>query len=169
MCIKQKYNKTPQQFLYRVIGLKQKIMLASKHTDTDVKYSARTVQDVFLHTVYQGLGHKHDDVRRELKPLLVDTRVSAEANLKQMKRIMRDESERQQRQRPVTRQRLTNVHSAQSEVNAAQCLSVKEKVPKTDVIRQLAEKLEQLTSTFELMRQSMRTQGTGQFSHNCPV
>jgi len=61
MCTKQRDNETPQQFLYRVIGLKQKIMLASKHADADVKYSASTVQDVFLHTVYQGLGHKHDD------------------------------------------------------------------------------------------------------------
>ncbi|KAJ8011915.1 hypothetical protein DPEC_G00063270 [Dallia pectoralis] len=166
MCTKQRDNETPQQFLYRVIGLKQKIMLASKHADTDVKYNASTVQDVFLHTVYQGLGHKHDDVRRELKPLLVDTRVSDEAILKQMKKIMCDESERQRRLGPNTRQRLTNVHSAQSEVNAAQCPSGKEKVPKTDTIQQLTEKLDQLTSMVELMRHSMQTQVTGQFSHN---
>ncbi|KAG7497925.1 hypothetical protein JOB18_046129 [Solea senegalensis] len=117
MYTKQKDNETPQQLLYRVIGLKQKIMLASKHADTDVKYSASTVQDVFLHTVYQGLSHKHDDVRREMKPLLVDTRVLDEAILKQMKKIMGYESERQRRLGPATRQRLTNVHSAQSEVN----------------------------------------------------
>lgn len=166
MCTKQKDNETPQQFLYRVIGLKQKIMLASKHADTDVKYNASTVQDVFLHTVYHGLGHKHDDVRRELKPLLVDPRVSDELILKQTKKVMCDESERQRRLGPATRQRLTNVHSAQSEVNAAQCPSVKEKAPKTDVIQQLTEKLEQLTSTVELMRQSMQTQVAGQFSHN---
>lgn len=166
MCTKQKENETPQQFLYRAIGLRQKIMLSSKHADTDVKYSASTVQDVFLHTVYQGLGHKHDDVRRELKPLLVDTRVSDEAILKQMKKVMCDESERQRRLGPTTRQKLTNVHSAQSEVNAAQCPSVKEKVPKTDVIQQLTEKLEQLTSTVEFMRQSMQTQVAGQFNHN---
>lgn len=76
MCTKQKDNETPQQFLYRVIGLKQKILLASKHANTDVKYSANTVQDIFLHSVYQGLGHKHDDVRRELKPLLADTNIT---------------------------------------------------------------------------------------------
>ncbi|KAE8291518.1 hypothetical protein D5F01_LYC08868 [Larimichthys crocea] len=166
MCTKQKDNETPQQFLYRVIGLKQKIMLASKHADTDVKYSATTVQDVFLHTVYQGLGHKHDDVRRELKPLLVDTRVSDEAILKQMKKIMCDKSERQRRLGPAICQRLTKVHSAQSEVNAAQCPGVKEKVPKPDVIQQLTEKLEQLTSMVDLMKQSMQTQAAGQFSHN---
>ncbi|ROL50013.1 hypothetical protein DPX16_5772 [Anabarilius grahami] len=49
---------------------------------------------------------------------------------------------------------------------AASCPSVKEKAPKTDVIQQLTEKLEQLTSTAELMRQSMQTQVEGQFNHN---
>lgn len=48
----------------------------------------------FLHTVYRGLGHKHDDVHRQLKPLLVNTSVTDEAILKQIKRIMTDESER---------------------------------------------------------------------------
>lgn len=54
MCTKQKDNQTPQQFLYRVIGLKQKILSASKYADADVKYNESTVQDIFLHTVYQG-------------------------------------------------------------------------------------------------------------------
>lgn len=167
MCTKQKDNETPQQFLYRVIGLKQKIMLASRHADTDVKYSASTVQDVFLHTVYQGLGHKHDDVRRELKPLLGDTRVSDEVILKQMKKVMSDESERQRRLGPATRQRLTNVHSVQSDVNAVQCPTGKEeKKAKTDMIQQLTEKVEQLTNMVELMKQSIQTQTTGQVSYS---
>lgn len=75
MCTKQNDRETPQQFLYRVIGLKQTILLTSKHAGTDVKYNADTVQDVFLHTFYQGLGHKHDDICRELKPLLSDCEV----------------------------------------------------------------------------------------------
>ncbi len=83
-----------------------------------------------------------------------------------MKKIMCDESERQRRLGPATRQRLTNVHSAQSEVNAVQSSSVKDKVPKTDVIQQLTEKLEQLTGMVELMRQSMQTPVAGQFSYN---
>lgn len=91
MCTKQKDSETPQQFLYRIKGLKQKILLASKHADTDVKYNASTVQDVFLHTVHQGLAHKHEDIRRELKPLLVASSVPDEVILKQMKKVMSDE------------------------------------------------------------------------------
>lgn len=169
MCTKQKDNETPQQFLYRVIGLKQKILLASKHADTDVKYNASTVQDVFLHTVYQGLAHKHDDVRRELKSLLADTSVTDEAILKQMKRIMSDENERQRRLGPTTRHKPTSVHSAQVEANAAQSRSVEEenvrKKPKTDMIQELTEKVEKLTNIVELMQQSIHTQRSEQVSH----
>jgi len=168
MCTKQKDNETPQQFLYRAIGLKQKILLASKHADTDVKYNANTVQDVFLHTVYQGLGHRHADIRRELKPLLADPGVTDEAILKQMKRVMSDESERQRRLGPFTRQRPTNVHSAQVEANAVQSPIVKEenmgKKPKTDMIQQLTEKVEKLTNLVELMQQSIQTQKPEQIS-----
>lgn len=71
MCTKQNDNETPQQFLYRVIGLKQRILFTSNLPDASIKYSRATVQDVFLHTVYQGLGHRYNDIRRELKTLLV--------------------------------------------------------------------------------------------------
>lgn len=67
MCAKQNEHETPQQFLYRVIGLKQRILFGSKQPGTDIRYSPDTVQDVFLHTVYQGIGHKYNDIRRERK------------------------------------------------------------------------------------------------------
>lgn len=169
MCTKQKETETPQQFLYRVIGLKQKILLASKHANADVKYSASTVQDVFLHTVYQGLGHKHGDIRRELKPLLVDNKVTDEVILKQMKKVMSDESERQRRLGPSFRQRQANAHSVQLEATAAPCSNVKEesstKKPKTDMIQQLTEKVEKLTSMVEFMKQSMQTQKSEPDTH----
>lgn len=167
MCTKQKDNETPQQFLYRIIGLKQKILLASKHADTDVKYNASTVQDVFLHTVHQGLAHKHEDIRRELKPLLVDSSVPDEVILKQMKKVMSDESERQRRLGPASRQKSTNVHSAEVGITAAQCPpNVREessgRKPKPDMIQQLTEKVEKLTSLVELMQQSIHPQKTEQ-------
>lgn len=179
MCTKQNDSETPQQFLYRVIGLKQKILLASKHVATDVKYSASTVQDVFLHTVYQGLGHKHSDVRRELKPLLADPSVTDETILKHLKKVMSDESERQRRLGPVTRPRPTSVHSAVAEPNAAQSLATKEDTEKkrtnkkTDMIQQLADKVEKLTNMVEHMQQSLQAQKaeqanryvTGKVSH----
>lgn len=127
MCTKQKDSETPQQFLYRAIGLKQKILLAFKHDNADVKYNVNTVQDVFFHTVYQGLGHKHDDIRRELKPLLADPKITNDVILKHMKKILSDESERQRRLGPPNRHRQTNVHSAQVEVDLASLQALKTK------------------------------------------
>ena len=84
-----------------------------------------------------------------------------------MKKVMSDESERQRRLGPVSRQKATNVHSAEVEVTAAQCPpSVREessgKKSKPDMIQQLTEKVEKLTSLVELMQQSIHPQKTEQ-------
>ncbi|CAI5682457.1 unnamed protein product [Oreochromis niloticus] len=95
MCARQDESETSQQFLYRVIGLKQRVLFTSKISDAGIKYSPATVQDVFLHSVYQGLGYKHSDIRRELKPLLSSREVSDETILRHIMRITSEKSERQ--------------------------------------------------------------------------
>ncbi|XP_054598006.2 uncharacterized protein [Nothobranchius furzeri] len=94
---KQLEHETPQQFLHRMVGLKQWLILASKQKDTEIIYEAETVQNVFLHTVYQGLSEKHEDIRRELKPLLSEKSVSDDALLRQVIRTTGEESERRRR------------------------------------------------------------------------
>lgn len=166
MCTRQKDSETPQQFLYRVIGLKQKILLASKQADAGVKYNESTVRDVFLHTIYQGFTHRYDNIRGELKPLLADANVTDEAILKQTNRTMRDENERHRRLGVATRYKPTGVQSAQVEANAAQSPIVKEeneeKKPKMGMIQELTEKVEKLTSLVELMQQSVDKQKSEQ-------
>ncbi len=103
MCTKQSDQETPQQFLYRVMGLKQKILFAAKQADSDRKYSAATVQDVFLHTVYQGLSHRCKDIRSELKPLLTDSNVTDDAILRHVMKVTSDENERLRQLGPLTR------------------------------------------------------------------
>lgn len=39
ICAKQNEHETPQQFLYRVIGLKQKILFSSKQSEAEMKYT----------------------------------------------------------------------------------------------------------------------------------
>lgn len=156
MCARQDEHETPQQFLYRVIGLKQRVLFTSKLSDAGIKYSPATVQDVFLHTVYQGLGYKHSDIRRELKPLLSDCEVSDETILRHVMRITSEESERQKRIGSSRRQTTTNAHCAQLELNAIQESSKQEvSVPKskTDPIKELTAKVNELTSLVEAMRQ----------------
>ncbi|KAK0144753.1 hypothetical protein N1851_016793 [Merluccius polli] len=62
MCARQAEQESPQQFLYRMIGLKQRLLFQSKQADTDISYDPKTIQEVFLNTIYQGLGAKHAEL-----------------------------------------------------------------------------------------------------------
>ncbi|XP_072562291.1 uncharacterized protein [Paramormyrops kingsleyae] len=97
MSTKQHEHESPQQFLYRMIGLKQKVMFASRQGNKDIEYEFRTVQNVFLRTIHQGLLPKYSDIRNELKPLLADYSVSDEALIRQVNKVSSEESERQRR------------------------------------------------------------------------
>lgn len=116
MNAKQHEHEMPQQFLYRVMGLKQKVMFTSRETDSDIKYEARTAQNVFLRTVYQGLNEKHDDVRRELRPLLSDPTVTDEMLLRQVAKTTNEESERKRRLGRNTRPKTAHVQSSESNI-----------------------------------------------------
>lgn len=156
MYARQDENETPQQFLYRVIGLKQRVLFPSKLSNAGIKYSAATVQDVFLHTVYQGLGYKHSDIRRELKPLLSNCEVSDERILRHVMRITSEESERQKRISSSHRQTTTSAHSALFDLSSVQEHSNKHESSafkiKTGPIKELAAKVDELTSMVEAMR-----------------
>jgi len=156
MCARQDESETPQQFLYRVIGLKQRVLFTSKLSDTGIKYSPATVQDVFLHSVYQGLGYKHSDIRRELKPLLSSGEVSDETILRHIMRITSEESERQKRIGSSRRQNTTSAHSAQSELSTVQECSKQDRpvhTTKADPIKELTAKVAELAGLVEAMRQ----------------
>lgn len=118
MNAKQHEHETPQQFLYRMMGLKQKVIFTSRETDSDIKYEARTAQNVFLRTVYQGLNEKHEDIRRELRPLLSDPMVTDEMLLRQVTKTTNEESERKRRLGRSTRPKTAHVQS--SEINTSE-------------------------------------------------
>ncbi len=146
-------TETPQQFLYRVIGLKQKILFAIKQSNTDVSYSPATIQYVFLHTVYQGLEHSYKDVRSELKPLLADHSITDEAIVRNVMKITNDENERARRLGPMTRPKQSTASCAQLEPDRG----VKEasvQKSKNDPIMQLTARIDALTSLVDSMRQS---------------
>ncbi|XP_030606237.1 uncharacterized protein LOC115794735 [Archocentrus centrarchus] len=115
MCAKQNDQETPQQFLYRMIGLKQKILFQSKQASTDIRYDRRTIQGVFLHSIYQGLCAKHTDIRQQLRPLLSNSEVADEEILSQVTKMMSDENEHQRRLGHAPRQKTTHAHSIQVE------------------------------------------------------
>ena len=160
MCAKQNEHETPQQFLYRVIGLKQRILFTSRQAETEIKCSPETVQGVFLHTVYQGIGHKHNNIRRELKPLLSDSTVTDETILKHVMKITSDESERQRRLGSTPRQKHTAAHSAQVDTAPVKESNPKKETAdrknKTDSIQQLTERIDMLTKLVDSLAETVQ-------------
>ncbi|KAJ8000024.1 hypothetical protein DPEC_G00200520 [Dallia pectoralis] len=174
MCTKQSEHETPQQFLYWVMDLKQKILFAAKQADSDRKYSAVTVQDLFLHTVYQGLSHRCKDIRSELKPLLSDSDVTDDAILRHVMKITSDENERLRRLGPPTRGKPSMANSAQvseetdRDVKAAKVVSVQK--GQDDEIKLLTDRVDALTSMLDAIQHSrpVRTEGGCQCSSSQP-
>ena len=115
MCARQSDQESPQQFLYRMIGLKQKLLFQSRQFATDSSYDPKTIQEVFLHTVYQGLGTKHADLRQRLRSLISDSQVTDEEILRQVMKIISDENEHQRRFGLPPRQKTTQAHTAKIE------------------------------------------------------
>ncbi|XP_051793415.1 uncharacterized protein b3gat1b isoform X1 [Acanthochromis polyacanthus] len=151
MSTKQHEQENPQQFLYRMIGLKQKVMFASRQDNLDIEYEPRTIQNVFLRTIHQGLLPKYSDIRNELKPLLSDYTVSDEALIRQVNKVSSEESERQRRLGHVTRQKVTHAHAAQLEPDKnAEKQSDKTK-NQNKVIEELSAKLDALTKVVEAL------------------
>lgn len=112
MCARQSDQEPPQQFLYRMIGLKQKLLFRSQQISTDISYDPKTIQEVFLHTIYQGLGTKHADLLQRLRPLISNGQVTDEEILRQVMKIISDENEHQRRLGQPPRQKTTQAHSA---------------------------------------------------------
>lgn len=141
MCAKQNEQEPPQQFVYRMIGLKQRILFQSKQANTDIRYDPKTIQEVFLHTIYQGLGSKHTDIRQQLRPLLSNSQVTDEEIVSQVTKMISDENEHQRRLGYTSRQKTTHTHSVQVD-GGDQPVDKKE----YQTIQQLSARVETLTN-----------------------
>lgn len=82
-----------------MIGPKQKLNFQSKQTKTDISYNPKTIQEVFLHTVYQGLGDKYADMRQRRRPLSSNNNVTDEEILREVTTIISEESEEEAAQK----------------------------------------------------------------------
>lgn len=142
MCARQTEHESPQQFLYRMIGLKQKLMFQSRQANADISYDPRTVQEVFLHTVYQGLGVKYADLRQRLRPLTSNYNVTDEEILSEVTKIISDENEHQRRLGQVARQKAAQAHGAVTETKD----NIAKEQQSSQTIKQLADQVQTLTN-----------------------
>ncbi|KAL2083705.1 hypothetical protein ACEWY4_021478 [Coilia grayii] len=91
----------------------KKILFQSRQASADIRYDPRTIQEVFLHTIYQGLGSKHSDIRQRLRPFLSNSHVTDEEILCHVMKIINDENEHQRRLGQGPRQKTAHAHSVQ--------------------------------------------------------
>lgn len=73
---KQQERENPQQFMYRLMGLKQRVLFASRQSSSEFQYDNKLVHGVFLHSLYQGISEKYAYVRCDLKPLISNSSVT---------------------------------------------------------------------------------------------
>ncbi len=55
---KQQEKENPQQFMYRSMGLKQRVLFASQQDSSEFQYDNKHVHGVFLHSLYQGISER---------------------------------------------------------------------------------------------------------------
>lgn len=114
---RQQEKESPQQFLYRIMGLKQRVLFESGQPGVEFSYDKKLVQGTFLHTLYQGLNEKNNYVRLDLKPLLTDWQVSDDFLLDQITKSTSEEAERLKRLGSVSKPRPVTVSTAQLDIS----------------------------------------------------
>lgn len=86
---KQEQNESPQDFVMRLLNLRQKVIFVSKQEN--ISYDLILVHKRFLHSIWTGL--KNDNLRNELRELLKDENTSDEELLFKLSTAVADEVE----------------------------------------------------------------------------
>lgn len=107
-------KETPQQFMYRLMGLKQRVLFASKQ-NSGFCYDHNLVQGVFLHSLYQGMNEKCSYIRQDLKPHISDLGVTDDSILELITKAVSEDAERQNRLGQTHKQKNVSVNVAQSD------------------------------------------------------
>lgn len=153
MCAKQNENETPQQFMYRMIGLKQKILFSLRQPDSVVKYDASTIQCIFLNTICQGIAEKYNSVRQDLRILLGDPTVSDETLLRQIIKTTTEESERKRRLGRGSVTKVSHAHAANSESKEKTKDNVEvNQINNDTTLQRLSTQVEALTRAMENLK-----------------
>ena len=90
--IAQQPNEDPQSFLIRALTVRQKIISASKESDSGIKYDASSVQSLFLHAVETGLAD--ETIHAKIRPLTQNSKVADEDLIGAMSLAISAEAER---------------------------------------------------------------------------
>ena len=90
--IAQQPNEDPQSFLMRALTIRQKVISASKESDSEVTYDASSVQSLFLHALETGLAD--ETICAKIRPLTQNPKVADEDLIEAMSLAISAEAER---------------------------------------------------------------------------
>ncbi len=108
----QNNKETPQNFLIRVMDLRQKILFASQEAESNLKYDPVLVQSMFMHSILTGL--QNDNIKSDLQPYLLQPTTSDELLLERVNIACGHEKERQNKRRQTPPQKPAGMHMVQS-------------------------------------------------------
>ena len=97
----QEPRETPQQFLVRVIDLRQKIIFASQESESEMNYDISLVQNMFLHALMTGFSD--DNIKSDMKAFLSDKTVSHETLFEQLNKATNSVNERKKKLQSASR------------------------------------------------------------------
>lgn len=116
--ITQDSRESPQNFLFRAMELKERLLLAAKEPGTDEQYSPDLIYRRFLRSVSTGLIS--DNIKFQLKTFLDDLTVTDEILIEKMNEAASVDLERQNKLKKSTSSKITRVHEMQTEVGIHQ-------------------------------------------------
>ena len=91
----QQPKEKPQEFLIRLLDLKQKVLFASQESDSELKYDPTLVHGMFVHSF--SLGLQNENIKMEMKPHLEKKTVSDEELFEKLNVCVNNEMERSQK------------------------------------------------------------------------
>ncbi|KAJ8349360.1 hypothetical protein SKAU_G00244900 [Synaphobranchus kaupii] len=113
-----KGRESPQNFLFRAIELKERLLLASREVGSDEQYRPELIQKKFMRSVSTGLISDH--IKFQLKPYLDNQGVTDEMLIDRMNEAASVESERQAKQKKNTSSKVPKVNELQTELQTSQ-------------------------------------------------
>lgn len=144
---KQNDRESPQQFLYRLMGLKQRVLFASKQS-TGFQYDSKLVQGVFLHSLYQGMHEKYSYIRQDIKPHLSNMSITDDFYLELITRSVSEDTERQNRLGQTHKQKSISVNAAQQDSQSTVQMHAEVRANRT-AIHELTIQVSSLTKSLE--------------------
>ena len=140
----QQPKEKPQEFLIRLLDLKQKVLFASQETDSDLKYDPTLVHGMFVHSF--SLGLKNENIKIEMKPYLEKKTMSDEELFEKLNVCVSNEMERSQK----FGSQLT------PKVNAVQEGGEKQTKKNTEVEQALMKELRELKAEVAAVKERVR-------------